>query len=611
MNFKIQLAAAAILAASLVVSHANADGQTAPAKTHAATRKAKTPPGPTVEEQIQSLRQEFQGQIDGLKSGLAEKDTQLKQAQQAAADAQASAAKAQAAIDAQQQASTENAAAVSTLKSSVDDLKGTQVSIVTTLSDETTAIKKSIASPDAINFKGVTISPTGSFLEAATVWRQGATGDDINTGASSVPLQNSDGAQMSEFFGSARQSRVALKATGKIASMTMSGYYEADFLSSGTTSNSNQSNSYTMRQRELWADAKTANGWDFSGGTGWSLVTETTAGLTRGTQVLPSTIDAQYDAGFVWARQESFRVSKNIGKKAFLGVAAENPQLLNAAGQGLPANYVFGSLGTGGGLYNATANYSFNYAPDMVAKAAFEPGWGHWEVFGIGRFFRDRIYPCTTTSTTCLVASTTTTPYNDMEPAGGIGGGFRGPFANKKVTVGLKGLYGIGVGRYGNSTIADVTVRPTGILEPLKSFSSLATMELNPTPRLNLYLNYGGDYVYRDYVLNGTTQVGYGTTTVNMSGCLTESQAAGSAGAGAGNQTAPSNCGGNTKDVQEFVGGYWYNIYNGPKGRLRQGITYENIRRDIWSGNGGTLNPGNGAHGTDNMLFTSFRYYLP
>ena len=35
---------------------------------------------------------------------------------------------------------------------------------------------------------------------------------------------------------------------------------------------------------------------------------------------------------------------------------------------------------------------------------------------------------------------------------------------------------------------------------------------MNPTHRLNVYFNYGGDYVYRDYVLNGTTQVGYGTS---------------------------------------------------------------------------------------------------
>ncbi len=528
MNFKFKSAAAALLAASLVVSYAYASDPTPPAKKHAATQKAKTPPGPTVEEQIQSLRQEFQGQIDGLKTSLADRDAQLKQAQQAAADAQAAAAKAQAAADAQQQAVTDNAAAASTLKATVDDMRNVNAITVGSFSDDITALKKTIASPDTINFKGIALSPTGSFIEAATVWRQGATGDDINTGATSVPLANADGAQMSEFFGSARQSRVALKATGKIASMTMTGYYEADWLSSGTTSNNNQSNSYTMRQRELWADAKTANGWDFSGGTGWSLVAETASGLTRGTQVLPSTIDAQYDAGFVWSRQESFRVAKNIGKKAFIGMSAENAEILNAAGQGLPTNYVFGSTGTGGGLYNSAANYSYNYSPDLVAKIAIEPGWGHWEAFGIGRFFRDRIYPATGA------------PYNDMEPAGGIGGGFRGPFANKKLTIGLKGLYGMGVGRYGNSTIADVTVRPSGTLEPLKAFSALGTIEMNPTPRLNIYLNYGGDYIYRDYVLNGTTQVGYGTTTANMSGCLTETQASGSAGAGAGTQTAPS-----------------------------------------------------------------------
>ncbi len=123
MNFKLKTAAAAILAASLVVSYASASGQTPSAKKHVATKKAKTPPGPTVEEQIQSLRQEFQGQIDGLKSNLADKDAQLKQAQQAAADAQAAAAKAQAAADAQQQAVADNAAAASTLKATVDDMQ--------------------------------------------------------------------------------------------------------------------------------------------------------------------------------------------------------------------------------------------------------------------------------------------------------------------------------------------------------------------------------------------------------------------------------------------------------------------------------------------------------
>src|ERR1035441_1434231 len=121
MNFRHKTVAAGILAASLVVSYAYASDPTPPAKKHAATRKAKAPAGPTVEEQIQSLRLEFQGQIDSLKRSLAEKDAQVKQAQQAAVDAQAAAAKAQAAADAQQQAVNENAAAATTLKATGED----------------------------------------------------------------------------------------------------------------------------------------------------------------------------------------------------------------------------------------------------------------------------------------------------------------------------------------------------------------------------------------------------------------------------------------------------------------------------------------------------------
>jgi hypothetical protein len=601
MNFRHKTVAAGILAASLVVSYAYASDPTPPAKKHAATRKAKAPAGPTVEEQIQSLRLEFQGQIDSLKSSLAEKDAQVKQAQQAAVDAQVAAAKAQAAADAQQQAVNENAAAATTLKATVEDMRNVNAIAVGSITDETAAIKKAIANPDVINFKGVTISPTGSFLAAETVWRQGATGGDINTPFTGIPLANSDASQLSEFYGSGRQSRIAIKAIGKLPAMTLSGYYELDWLSAGVTSNNNQSNSYTLRQRQLWADALLNNGWDFSGGQGWSLATETTAGLTRGTEILPSTIDAQYEAGFVWTRQYSFRVSKAFNKKFFIGASAENAETLNPAGSNLPTNILIGSGGTGGGLYNLNANYSFNYAPDIIVKVALEPGWGHWELIGIQRTFRDRIYP--------NAPSSAAGAYNDKEMGAGIGGGFRAPLANKKVTIGLKGLWGQGVGRYGSSTIADVTIRPNGQLSPLHGFSALSTIELNPTPRLNMYFNYGADYIDRDYVLNGATQVGYGARSTNMSGCTIEPVS--TASIPAADPIAPANCGNNNKDVQEFTAGYWYNLYNGPKGRLRQGLQYSWFERDLWSGAGGTTNPGGGARGKDNMVWTSLRYYLP
>ncbi len=592
MKSQMKMVAAALLAASLVGSYAYAGAPPPPPKKK---QVAKKPPKPTVEDQINALRQEFQGQIDTLKSDLAAKDAQLKQAQQTANDAQAAAQKAQADATAQQSALTENAAAVSTLQSTVTDMKTVNATVVSSLTDEATSIKKSIASPDVLHYKGITLSPAGSFLAAETVWRSGATGGDINTPFTGIPLDHAEAAGLSEFFGSGRQSRLAIKAIGKLDNVTMTGYYEMDFLSAGVTSNNNQSNSYTLRQRQLWADAKLHDGWDFSGGQGWSLATETTQGLTRGSEILPATVDAQYTAGFVWARQYSFRVSKDLSKKFFAGASLENAETLNPAGQNLPTNLLIGSPGVGGGLYNLNANYSFNMTPDFVAKIAVDPGWGHWELFGIARSFRDRIYP------------TTGTPYNYSVWGGGIGGSMRGSLAHKKVTVGLKGLYGDGVGRYGSSTIADVTLRPNADISPLHGFSALSTVELNPNPRLMVYLNYGGDYIGRDYAITPAgTHVGYGTYTTNMTGCNVEVKSTGSF-----NPAAPSNCGANNKDVQEFTAGYWYNMYSGPKGRLRYGLQYAWFQRNLWSGAGGTANPGGGAKGTDNMFWTSFRYYLP
>jgi hypothetical protein len=586
MNFKRNIATAAILAFSIVACY----GQSSE------TKAAKVKPA-TVEEQIQALRQELEGQIDSLKTDLANKDAQLKLAQQAAAAAQAAADKAQAAATAQQQVTTDNATAVTTLQSTVNDLKGNQASLAATISDETAKIKKEVDNPEALRYKGITISPAGSFIEAATVYRTAATGGDINTPFTGVPLQYADAAQMSEFYGSGRQSRLAIKAVGKLDNMTLTGYYEMDWLGTGITSNNNQSNSYVLRQRQLWAQAALKNGWTFTGGQMWSLATETTKGMSNGSEILPGTIDPQYTAGFVWTRQYGFRVAKEVVKGVWVGASAENAETLNPAGSSLPTNLLIGSAGVGGGLYNSTANYSFNLAPDFVAKAVWENKFGHYELFGISRVFHDRVYPNATATPASSAGA-----FNDTTVAGGVGGGARVPFLDKKLSIGLKGLWGQGMGRYGDSTIADVTLRTNGELAPLRAFSALSTLEANPTKRLSLYANYGGDYVYRRYV----GKEGYGSPLTNMAGCNTEPVTGGSFA-----PATPANCGGNNKDVQEGSTGYWYNFYSGPKGRLRQGLQYSYIRRDIWSGAGGTTNPGGGAHGGDNIIETSLRYYLP
>jgi hypothetical protein len=571
-----------------------ASSPSTPKKVH---RKPAPPKGPSVQAQIEELRQQQQadhGQIDTLKQQLADRDSQLQQAQQAAAAAQAAAQQAQQAANAEQQTLSANSEAVSSLQTSVTDLKANSVSIASTIQQQQADVKKAIENPEAVHYKGITISPHGSFVAAETVWRQGATGGGLNTAFTGVPLDNSPASNISEFYGSGRQSRIAIKATGKDGDLRMTGYYEMDWLSSGTTSNNNQSNSYTMRQRQIWGQAALDSGWKFTGGQMWSLTTETTDLLDNGTEILPSSIDPQYMAGFVWNRQYGFRASKDFGKKFAFGASAENDQML-IGGSSLPTNELAGSSGTGGGLYDNQATYSFNLAPEMVAKMAFQPGWGHWEVFGVGRFFHDRIYP------------TGASPYNDSTIGGGIGGGFRAPLGTKNLTIGLKGLYGDGTGRMGSSTIADVTLQPDGQIAPLHTFSGISTVEANLGKRLMVYLNYGGDYVGRRYY--GTKGEGYGSPYVTMTGCNTEPIPSGPNASSA--PIAPSNCGGNNKDVQEFSAGDWYNLYNGPKGRLRFGLQYSRFERDLWPGAGGTTNPGGGAKGIDNMFWTSFRYYVP
>jgi hypothetical protein len=616
MNTNLKALAGLVLASAVVAGQAQTTAgttSTSAKKTTAHRTHRVVENKPSIESQIDALREDLQSQrsqIDSLKQQLTDSNSQLQQAQQAAQAAQAAAQQAAAAAQQQQATITDTTQTVNGLQGAVADLKSNTQSIVTTVQEQQAQVKKAIEHPDEIHYKGITLSPHNSFVEAATVYRSAATGGGINTPFTGVPLDNSDAAQLSEFYGSGRQSRIALKATGKASNATLTGYYEADWLGAGITSNNNQSNSYVMRQRQIWAQVALNNGWNFTGGQMWSLATETTHGLDNGTEILPAVIDPQYTAGFVWERQYGFRVSKNFNNKLWVGASAENAETLSPAGAGLPLNLLIGSAGTGGGLYNATANYSFNLAPDMIAKIAWEPGWGHYELFGIARFFRDRVYP---NEPAAGGSGTSAGAYNDSTVGGGIGGSLRAPLFQKRLTVGLKGLYGEGTGRYGDSTIADITLRPDGQIAPLHNFSALGTLEANPTKRLNLYFNYGGDYVGRRYF----GKEGYGSPLTNMSGCNTEPiPGNGAAGAYGGGGTGfspatPSNCGNQNKDVQEFSSGYWYNIYDGPMGRIRQGIQYSYIRRDLWSGAGGITNPGGGAQGTDNIFETSFRYYLP
>jgi len=545
-----------------------------------------------------------QQQISQLEQELKSRDSQVEQLQQQLGQTQSSIARAQEAADAAASASKGvQAEQLDAVKKDVADLKDNATNSVLAL-QETQKTVHEMGSPLAIHFKGITITP-GGFLAAETVYRNRSLAADINTPFNSINMPGSGQNGISEFYGSGRQSRISLLGEGSVSDIKFSAYYESDFLSAAVTSNNNESNSYSLRQRQLFGQATFKNGLSFTGGQMWSLVTETKKGVDNRTEALPMTIDAQYNVGFSWARQYGLRVAKDFNNKVWLAASLENPSTTFAA-RNNAANFALGGLGNPGGLYNSTANYSFNATPDFIVKAAFEPGFGHYEVFGILSRFRDRVYPCEEPPNDLNLCNggvkSAEGAFNDSKNGGGIGANARMTFV-KQLDVGLHFLGGNGVGRYGSGGLPDATVHPDGTLALLRSYQGLGTIEWHK-PRFDVYLNAGGEYAGRHWQMDPVSNaaVGYGSPLFVTSGCYAETIPGGNNGFTFG---ALANCNADTRVLIEGTFGFWLRLYNGSKGKIQLGPQYSYVTRNAWSGTVGT------PHGVENMVFTSFRYYLP
>jgi hypothetical protein len=658
-----------------------------PAKPKAAAKKA-TKTDAEIAAELESLKQAMQAQqeqLELLKEELSKRDKQIDEAREAAATANARAAEASAKAGEAENTSAEVKSSEATLASSVTDLKTSNAALtstVNTVAATTTASSggQNSEEPAAIRFKGITLTP-GGFVAAESVTRTRATSSDINTPFNSIPYPGNALSQVNESNFTARQSRLSLLAEGRYEAVKLTGYYEADWLGTGVTSNNRQSNSYVLRQRQIWGQAKTDSGWSFTGGQMWTLATEDRKGIDNRQEAIPLTIDPQYTVGFTWARQYGVRVVKNFGDKFALAVSVEGPQA-TIGGRGFSSvttinnsaapsvivptggttsvtgNTFIDAIGSGGGLFNFVdaTGYTINKAPDVIIKAALDPGFGHYELFGIISTFGNRIYPCgvvgtnakdtvvpaTPTSISCLDTAAPTTvssfgAFNDSRVGGGFGASARWTAAQKKVELGLKAVAGDGIGRYGSAQLADLTIRPDGSEALIRTVHGLGALELHPTPKLDLYAYYGAEYAFRaaysgydsitktitaaipatatspaipsttTTVLKTTGIGGYGSPFANNSGCSTENPAINQLDASGG-----GTCAGDTRVIWEGTLGFWHKIYNGPKGGLRWGIQYSYITRTGWSGNNNVLTaPGIGPKATDNMIFTSFRYYIP
>ncbi|MGH6846043.1 MAG: hypothetical protein ACREC0_00995 [Methylocella sp.] len=469
---------------------------------------------------------------------------------------------------------------------------------------------------------GMSITP-GGFLELASVTRDHFIGADIATPFGNIPFANIPSSHSDEFRFSARRSRFAVLTMGDVNPAThLSGYGEFDFLGDAQTGNSNESDSFNLRIRQLYMNVDNNEfGAHLLAGQAWSLATLNAKGIVPRTEMTPLVIDDQYLPGFVWARQPQIRVTKDFDHTLWFALSAENPATTFGGtppvlpNGGTIVDSVVGGTATfpqtgvvGGSLFNTSNALSLNQMPDIIGKAAWDPAIGdrtiHMEVLGIFRQFNDRVIfpfgPGTVNPSGAPFLN-----HNNQTIGDGVGGSIVVPIIPKELEARFSGMTGRGIGRYGASQLADVTFKSDGSLAPIQETILLAGLVWHALPGLDFYTYAGEEDEYASFgssVTKGNPAFGYGNPAFVNVGCNIEDFGT----APPGTSTAPfgiAACTGNTKLVRQITGGFWDDIYKGPFGKLSGGLQYSFTQKFGFAGVGGT------PKRDENIFFTSLRYY--
>ena len=440
---------------------------------------------------------------------------------------------------------------------------------------------------------GVTVT-LGGFVDATAIVRSRNEVADVSSSWNAIPYAQSPTYHEPEFRGSARNSRLALLIEGQVNPATkVSAYYEADFKVSGTTSNSNESNSYALGIREAFATIdRTDWGFHVLGGQAWSLVTLNRIGLTPRQEQIPLTIDSAYVPGFNWTRNWQLRFTKDfLDRRLWAAISFESPLASYYVNNATSTGVIGGTTNdqnTGGSLLNATANYSTDIAPDVVAKLAYDPSFGHYEVYGLGRFFSDRV-----TSTVANVSG-----HNNTVLAGGVGAGFVLPIIGPALTFQASGLAGQGIGRYGEAQLPDATIGSRGQAIPIPEAEALLGLVWHPTRAWDLYSYVGSEQEakrsYNEVIGGKLASFGYGNGFYSNAGCDTEGSAL--------------TCTANTRGITQGTLGAWWRFLHGTFGTLQAGTQWSYTRRTAFEGTGAKAGSALTPRTDDNIVMFSFRY---
>jgi len=449
----------------------------------------------------------------------------------------------------------------------------------------------------------VKITP-GGFITADTVFRSRNMVNDIGTTFNNIPYPFSPLYGEREFHGTARQTRLSMLLEANVdPQQKLAGYVEGDFLGIGAGSNYTQTNSWAPRLRHGYLTYDNTDwGFHFLAGQSWSLMMQDQVGITPRKENIPLTIDANFVVGFNIIRQWQLRFVKDFGPTFWLGLSIENSATIDAipgatttgSVTSVTVNGVVANVSNIGTGFLNTVPVTPDRAPDIIVKAAFDPGWGHYEVFGLQRFFTDNTFCAVSAPTSCTVGTTRSrTSFGTA-----VGGSVLLPVVPKYLDFQASALYGRGIGRYGTSLVADVTIAPDGSLAPITALQALVGVVAHPWEGLDVYAYAGLEQFDAKFFNAGGVQFGYGNPNFDNAGCFFPSATSFAGGA------APlGGCVANTRRIAEITTGFWQNIFKGDYGRVAVGAQYAYVKKEAFGGVGGTPKT------DDNIVMTSVRYY--
>ncbi len=439
---------------------------------------------------------------------------------------------------------------------------------------------------------GVSVT-LGGFTDLTGIYRTRNETAGTGTAFNAIPFSNSQNAHTSELRGTAQVTRFSMLALGHVSDhSTVSGYGEIDFNAAGASSNSYQSNSYTPRIRHLYATYDDSKyGIHILAGQTWSFLTPETVGMVPRKEQIPLTIDTSYLPGFTQDRNPQLRVTKDFGGKFWIGASVEAPQtnysfatasggvLPLQAGQRVGSTIDYSNAGTGN--LNSTANYSIDVAPDIIVKAAADPGFGHYEAYGLGRFMKSRVSQVGAGS-------------DKVTFAGGVGGAATIPLIPKYLDITGDAMAGYGIGRYGAGQLPDATFKADGSPAPLPELVAMVGLIGHPVKLVDLYGYAGMEQIGRKTFRSGATTYGYGSSAVINTGCDTELAAP--------TATGGSSCNAQTRSLVNGTVGGWWRFLHGGFGTVLAGTQYSYTKRIAFHGVGGKPST------DENAVFVTLRY---